>query len=48
MQEKRWRKTVEKVRFEPPNEDYYDNLPIAPGLLFYKALVESKVPLKNL
>ena len=48
MHEKRWRKTIEKVSFEPPTESYYDDLPIAPGIRFYRAIVESKVPLKHL
>ena len=38
---------MERISFYPPRNDYYECLPFKPGVLFWKVLVESKVPLKT-
>jgi hypothetical protein len=44
-----WQKIVKKISWNLENNyGYYDNLPIRPGVYIYKALVESKLPLKQL
>lgn len=39
---------VKKLQYPLQNYNYYDNLPVKPGVFIYKALVESKYPLKQL
>ena len=39
---------LRKVVYEPENYSYYNCLPIQPGVFIYKALVESRFPLKYL
>ena len=39
---------LKKLRFDPPNENYYSNCPIKPGFWFWKEIVNSKKALKRL
>eukprot|EP00347_Sterkiella_histriomuscorum_P000881 403374165 len=43
-----WQKVIKKLQYPLNNYNYYDQLPIKPGVFIYKALVESKYPLKQL
>lgn len=43
-----WQKVVKKLSWPLEFYAYYKNLPIKPGVFIYKALVESKYPLKQL
>lgn len=48
MQQKHWEKNMDRIAFYPESNNYYDPLPVKPGALFWKALVESKIPLKHI
>jgi hypothetical protein len=48
QQDRLWEKIKRKIGFAPPHKNYYDNMPIKPGFHFYRALAQSKVPLKFL
>lgn len=46
--ERKWYDTLEKISFYPPSSNYYENLPVQPGVHLFKEILTSKVPLSTL
>ncbi|CAD8042870.1 unnamed protein product [Paramecium primaurelia] len=46
--ERHWQQILNKILFNPPNDDYYQKWPIKPGIFFYKALALGKLPTEQI
>ena len=48
LREKKWNKILQKICFDPPNEDYYLKMPVKPGFWFWKLLALHSKSLEKL